>query len=101
MGGKVGNLTTKKAPAGEIRQLTMRDMLAPLFRKKHVVLAMFFAIFAVAILMAWRGASYYVSTMQVVVERERSDPTVTPQQVSMQATNRIITTDDVASEAAL
>jgi uncharacterized protein involved in exopolysaccharide biosynthesis len=97
----VGNLTTKKAPAREIRQLTMRDMLAPLFRKKQVVLATFFAIFAVAILMAWRGASYYVSTMQVVVERERSEPTVTPQQVSMQATNKVITTDDVASEAAL
>jgi uncharacterized protein involved in exopolysaccharide biosynthesis len=101
MGGKVGNFTTKKAPAGESRQLTMRDMLAPLFRKKQVVLATFFAIFAVAILMAWRGASYYVSTMQVVVERERSEPTVTPQQVSMQATTKIITSDDVASEVEL
>lgn len=97
----MGNLTTKKAPAGEIRQLTVRDMLAPLFRKKQVVLATFFAIVAVAILMAWRGASYYASTMQVVVERERSEPTVTPQQVSIQATNKVITTDDVASEVAL
>jgi uncharacterized protein involved in exopolysaccharide biosynthesis len=97
----VGNLNPKKAPAGEIRQLTMRDMLAPLFRKKQVVLATFFAIFAVAILMAWRGASYYQSTMQLVVERERSEPTVTPQQVSMQATSKVITTDDVESEAAL
>jgi uncharacterized protein involved in exopolysaccharide biosynthesis len=39
--------------------------------------------------------------MQVVVKQERSEPTVTPQQVSMQATNNIITTDDVASEVAL
>jgi uncharacterized protein involved in exopolysaccharide biosynthesis len=97
----VGNLNTKKAPADRIRQLTTREMLAPLFRKKRVVLATFFAIFAVAILMAWRGANYYLSTMQVVVERERSEPTVTPQQVSMQATNKVITTDDVASEVAL
>jgi uncharacterized protein involved in exopolysaccharide biosynthesis len=97
----VGNLTAKKAPAGEIRRLTMRDMLAPLFRKKQVVLATFFAIFAVAILMAWRSASYYESTMQLVVERERSEPTVTPQQVSMQATSKVITIDDVESEAAL
>jgi uncharacterized protein involved in exopolysaccharide biosynthesis len=97
----VGNLTSKKAAASEIRQLTMRDMLAPLFRKKQVVLATFFAMFAVAIFVAWSGASYYVSTMQVVVERERSEPTVTPQQVSMQATNKDITTDDVASEVAL
>jgi uncharacterized protein involved in exopolysaccharide biosynthesis len=97
----VGNLTTKKVPAGEIRQLTMRDMLAPLFRKKRVVLATFIALFAVAIFVAWRGANYYLSTMQVVVERERSESTVTPQQVSMQATSKVITTDDVASEVAL
>ena len=98
----MGNLTAKKkALAGEIRQLTMRDMLAPLFRKKHVALTTFFGTFAVAILVAWSEANYYVSTMQVVVERERSEPTVTPQQVSMQATNKAITTDDVASEVAL
>jgi uncharacterized protein involved in exopolysaccharide biosynthesis len=97
----VGNLTTKNAAAGLIRPLTVRDMLAPLFRKKQVVLAIFFAIFAVAILVAWSGANYYESTMQVVVEPAPSEPTVTPQQVSMQATNKVITTDDVASEVAL
>jgi uncharacterized protein involved in exopolysaccharide biosynthesis len=99
---KGGHLTAKKTAADEIRRLTVRDMLAPLFRKKRVVLATFFAIFAVSILVAWRWAScYYQSTMQVVVERERSEPTVTPQQVSMQATNKVITTDDVESEVAL
>ena len=98
----MGNLTTKKAAADEIRRLTVRDMLVPLFRKKRVVLAAFLAIFAAAILLAWKWAScYYLSTMQVVVERERSEPTVTPQQVSMQATNKLITTDDVESEVAL
>ena len=97
----MGNLTRKSATAREMRQLTMRDMLAPIFRKKLVVLATFFAILAVAIFLAWSGASYFVSTMQVVVERERSEPTVTPQQVSMQATNKVITSDDVASEVEL
>jgi uncharacterized protein involved in exopolysaccharide biosynthesis len=97
----VGNLTTKKAATVLIRPLTVRDMVAPLFRNKQVVLVTFFAIFAVAIFLAWSGASYYESTMQVVVERERSESTVTPQQVSMQAASRVITTDDVASEVAL
>src|SRR5580692_3159143 len=91
----------KKAAAGLIRPLTVRDMLAPLFRKRQVVLATFFAIFAVAMFVAWSGARYYVSAMQVVVEPAPSEPTVTPQQVSMQATNKVITTDDVASEVAL
>jgi uncharacterized protein involved in exopolysaccharide biosynthesis len=97
----VDNLTAKKAAAIEIRQLTLRDMLAPLFRKKRVVLATFFAFFAVAIWLAWISKSYFQSTMQIVVERERSEPTVTPQQVSMQATSKVVTTDDVASEVAL
>jgi uncharacterized protein involved in exopolysaccharide biosynthesis len=97
----LGNLNMKKAAAGLIRPLTVRDMLAPLFRKRQVVLATFFAIFAVAMFVAWSGARYYVSAMQVVVEPAPSEPTVTPQQVSMQATNKVITTDDVASEVAL
>jgi len=97
----VGNLTAKRAAADEIRKLTVRDMVAPLFRKKHVVLTAFVVIFAVAIWLAWKSKDYFVSSMQVIVEQERSEPTVTPQQVSMQATNKIITTDDVASEVAL
>ena len=95
------NRGTKKMASYDSRQLTVRDMLAPLFRKKQVVLVTFLAILAGAILLAWTGASHYASTMQIVLERERSEPTVTPQQVSMQATNNIVTTDDVASEVAL
>lgn len=97
----MANLTARRAAGDEVRKLTLRDMIAPLFRKKHVVLTAFVAIFAVALWMAWRARDYYASSMQVVVEQERSEPTVTPQQVSMQATNRIVTTDDVASEVAL
>jgi uncharacterized protein involved in exopolysaccharide biosynthesis len=76
-------------------------MVAPLFRKKRVVLTAFLGIFAVALWVALGSSQYYLSTMQIVVEQERSEPTVTPQQVSMQATNKIITSDDVASEVAL
>ena len=97
----MADLTGRRAAGDEVRKLTLRDMIAPLFRKKHVVLTAFVTIFAVALWMAWRARDYYVSSMQVVVEQERSEPTVTPQQVSMQATNRIVTTDDVASEVAL
>ena len=98
---RLGNLNGKRAVVGETPKLTLRDMVAPLFRKKQVVLGVFVATFALAIWVAWKSKDYYVSSMQVVVEQERSEPTVTPQQVSMQATNKIITTDDVASEVAL
>ncbi|HXW57733.1 MAG TPA: hypothetical protein VEJ67_18415 [Candidatus Cybelea sp.] len=98
----MGGAGTKKSGAYEIRPLTLRDMLGPLFRHWRAVGVTFCAIFALAIFVAWGWANhYYVSTMQIVVERERSEPTVTPQQVSMHATDRDITTDDVASEVAL
>lgn len=91
----------KMAAATEIRKLTVRDMVAPLFRQKRVVLTVFVAVSGLAIWIAWKSRGYYISSMQIVVEEERYAPTVTPQQVSMQATNKIITTDDVASEVAL
>lgn len=93
---------TKKSTGYEIRPLTLRDMLGPLFRNWRAVSVTFCAIFALAVFVAWGWANrYYVSTMQIVVERERSEPTITPQQVSVQATNKDITTDDVASEVVL
>ena len=91
----------KKPIANELRVLTLRDMVAPLFRKKRIVLGTFLLIFCLATLMGWRWAShYYESSMQVVVGRERSEPTVTPQADVLQD-SKVVTTDDVASEAAL
>ena len=91
----------KKPIANELRVLTMRDMVAPLFRKKRIVLATFLFIFFLSTLVAWGWAShYYESSMQVVVGRERSEPTVTPQ-ADVLNDNKVVTTDDVASEVAL
>lgn len=98
----MGELSTRNASLDESRPLTLRDMLTPLFRSKRIVLATFCVIIGVATLVAWGWASrYYVSTMQVDVEREQSESVVTPQQVSIQGSNRDVTTDDVASEVAL
>jgi len=93
--------SSKMAGAGA-RQLTVRDMVAPLFRKKRVVLLTFFPIFALAILLAWGWANnYYASTMQVVVGRERSEPTVTSMQGAEASNSKAVTTDEVTSEVAL
>ena len=91
----------KKPITNEFRALTLREMVAPLFRKKRVVLAIFLLIFLLVTLVAWGWAShYYESSMQVVVGRERSEPTVTPQ-ADVLSDSKIVTTDDVASEVAL
>lgn len=95
--------TTKKSVSFEAPRLTLRDMLSPIFRHRTAVAATFCSIFLCSILVAWVWASHYwVATMQVVVERERLEPAVTPQPTAaVLETNRAITTDDVASEVAL
>jgi uncharacterized protein involved in exopolysaccharide biosynthesis len=93
---------TKKPASHEDRLPTLRDVLGPLFRKWKAVLVVFCAIFAIAIAVAWGWAShYYVSTMQVVVGRERSDPTVTPLQNREADNETPVSTEEVTSEVAL
>src|SRR5882672_7658873 len=97
------NLGTKKPASYEIRQLTLRDMLGPLFRHWPAVIVTFCLILLAAIWAAWGWADrYYVATMQVVVARERSEPTVSGQEENLVVGNGTeVTADDVASEIAL
>jgi uncharacterized protein involved in exopolysaccharide biosynthesis len=97
------NMGARKSANYEIRALTLRDMIGPLFRNWRVVIVTFCAIFAIAMVAAWVWAdSYYVATMQVVVSRERSDPTVTGQQNAELVENGMaVPADEVASEIAL
>ena len=65
----------RRGSAEEKQEFTLRDMLAPFFRHRRIVIVTFCAIFVAAILVAWIwAANYYVSTMQVAVEQDRSDP---------------------------
>jgi succinoglycan biosynthesis transport protein ExoP len=97
----VEHMNVEKDGSVKDRVLTVRDMLAPLFRHRRAVLLTFGLIFTLAVIVAWAWAdSYYIATMQVVVGRDRSDPAVTSQQ-SGSAGNNVVTTDDVASEVAL
>jgi uncharacterized protein involved in exopolysaccharide biosynthesis len=86
----------------EMPELTMRDILAPLFRHRRIVIASFCCVFVAATLVAWIWAArYYVSTMQVVVEQDRSDPAITSAQIANVTSNKPITTDQVTSEVTL
>lgn len=96
-------LNTKRQVPGELPRLTARDMLRPLFRHRRIVLVTFSGIFALSILVAVFWASrYYTASMQVVVGRERLEPTLTSQPTAaVQQVNPVVTNDDVASEAAI
>ncbi len=88
--------------AQEMPEVTLRDILSPVFRHRRAVIISFCCVFVAATLVAWVWAArYYVSTMQVVVEQDRSDPAITSAQVANVNNNRPVTTDQVASEVAL
>ena len=86
----------------EMPEMTLRDILAPLFRHRRMVVISFFCVFGAAIVVAWAWAArYYVSNMQVVVEQDRSDPAITSAQVANETNNKPITLDQVTSEVSL
>ena len=94
----------KNAVRNEVRTLTLRDMLRPLFRHRWVMLVTFCSVFLASVFTAWHWAAhYYESSMQVVVARDRLDPAVTPEPTAAVQTsgNQMVTTDDVASEVTL
>jgi uncharacterized protein involved in exopolysaccharide biosynthesis len=97
------NTGTPKSARYDVRSMTLRDMASPLFRNWRVVVVTFGAIFAIAILVAWKWADgYYTASMQVVVSRERSNPKVTAEQNGAVEENGLgVTSDDVTSEIAL
>jgi succinoglycan biosynthesis transport protein ExoP len=95
------NFRGKQPVEGTPAVMTLRDMLAPLFRHRRIVIASFCCVFIAATLVAWIWAArYYVAKMQVMVEQDRSDPAVTPGQNAAVA-NKGITEDELSSEIAL
>ena len=91
----------KKTSDDAMPEMTLRDMLTPLFRHRRVAILSFSAVFVLTTLLAWIwAANYYTSTFQVVVEQQRTDPVVTAGQVAT-INNRAVTMDQVASEVAL
>ena len=88
---------------GTSRETTMRDLLAPLFRHRRLVIGTFAGTFAVALIVAWGWAArYYQAKMQVLVEQDRADPTIsTGPEGTTAPPVKPLTTDQISSEVAL
>ncbi|HEY4979866.1 MAG TPA: hypothetical protein VII25_11915 [Candidatus Acidoferrum sp.] len=94
---KIGN-KSKESGANK----TGRDIVAPLFRHWKITAWVFGIVFGLSTLVAWVwAANYYVVTMQVLVEQDRSDPAITAAQNAAVVSNKGVTTDQVTSEVAL
>jgi uncharacterized protein involved in exopolysaccharide biosynthesis len=84
------------------QDITLRDFLAPLFRRRRLVILSFCGVLLGAVLVAslW-AASYYEASMQILVQEHRSDPTITPSPNSAVGAGGMITPDQISSEVAL
>jgi succinoglycan biosynthesis transport protein ExoP len=69
--------------------LSARDFLMPLFRRKRLVTVTFLAVLAAVILLAVVLGPAYSSRMEILVNRERLDPLV-----STEATTQILSADN-------
>jgi len=83
-------------------EISLRDLVTPLFRRKKLIGASFAAVFATTILAALLYGSFYSSHMAILVNRERLDPLVSTQQTTpLVTTNSDVTLAEINSEAEL
>jgi uncharacterized protein involved in exopolysaccharide biosynthesis len=84
------------------RLLSLRDLISPLFRRKKLIFAVFLATFAAVLLLGYLFPAPYKSQMSILVNRERQDPLVSPQNTTQMATvGQEVTLEEITSEAAL
>jgi uncharacterized protein involved in exopolysaccharide biosynthesis len=82
--------------------LSLRDFLLPLFRRKRVLIYSFISVLAVFIVLSLLRGPVYSSHMEVLVNRERVDPLVSTQSTTqMISTDSAVTPEEVNSEVEL
>ncbi len=82
--------------------LSLRDLAAPLFRRKWVLITTFLGVFVAAGLAGLVTPPQYTSRMSVLVNRERIDPVVTTGATTQLVTDgNAVSEEEINSEAAL
>jgi uncharacterized protein involved in exopolysaccharide biosynthesis len=98
---KYASTSTRRNADHEYTDLSLRDVLTPLFRRKRLMLWTFAGIF-LAVMLLGLLMPKYKSQMSILVDRERVDPAIstdaTPQQIT---TETPLTEEEVNSEVEL
>ena len=81
--------------------LSIRDFVAVGFRRKHIILLCFLGILSCATLHVLLTPSEYTATTKFLVERERTDPVVSPQQAPQATFSDRVTEEELNSEVEL
>jgi uncharacterized protein involved in exopolysaccharide biosynthesis len=84
------------------QEATLRDILMPLFRRRRLVILSFCGVFLGAILASVILSNQYKAQMEILINRDRMDPVVTPEQFSQTApTAPALTEQEINSEVEL
>lgn len=86
------------------KELSIRDLIAPVFRRRRALILTFACVFVGLILIALLMGPVYASHMEILVNRERQDPLVTPEATTQLITNNAsspVTDDEINSEVEL
>ena len=96
-------MPNQKNPGQEAaRELTMRDLVTPIFRHRRLTTLAFCITVVASSGLAWGWAArYYVANMQVLVEQDRSDPAITTAQSPSVPMTKALSSDQISSEVAL
>ncbi|MGC1726577.1 MAG: Wzz/FepE/Etk N-terminal domain-containing protein [Candidatus Acidiferrales bacterium] len=82
--------------------ITLRDILAPLFRRKRLMIVIFSLLALASVLVGLLVSNTYAAHMEVLVNRERIDPMVTTEATAqMLIPAAAVTEEEVNSEAQL
>jgi hypothetical protein len=81
---------------------TLRDLLAPLFRRKVLLGLVFFGTLLAAVLVAVIGSFQYKASMKILVNRQRVDPMVSSESTLQQPLQPPpVTDEEINSEVVL
>jgi uncharacterized protein involved in exopolysaccharide biosynthesis len=83
-------------------EMTLRDVVTPLFRRKRLLTGSFVALVLLAIVATLRLSGTYKCRMEILVNQERTDPSVSPGATSQSpAVPLPLTEEEINSEAEL
>src|ERR1700719_3925331 len=86
---------------GKSSDPTLRDLLAPLFRRRRTLAYTFCGIMLGTVVAAFILNNTHKATMEILVNEQRLDPSITPQSTQGQASAPAVTDYDIGSEIEL
>jgi polysaccharide biosynthesis transport protein len=92
---------TQEGVSGQKADPTLRDLLAPLFRRKRVFAFTFGAVMLGTVVAAFVMNSTHKATIEILVNAQRLEPTVTPESTQGQQSPPTVSDNDVGSEIEL